>query len=419
MKTRIWEAAKSLLIIVLICTLLLLTVAAMPKEMVRGTPWLSNLMQPLAPFLGLQEAELTYVEDAQPVMDAAQPLRITVGNTAGRYTAQWDFASLDSAFDMLGGLLGQALDTAGEMTEISTRHLTVALSGPSVCFDYGFPISTHLLGSWLDASSVNTDAAGEMYILAVEEDQVNLYVTGTEKYRAATSVDPAALTAVLESVRPDGSLYGFEASTRLQPLALLPGTKPRMETAEASNPCDTRYTEALATALGFNPYDENRYIDSAGATWFSETSCSLRVDTAGHILLSSTSADRFQADSDTTEALVELSRELVQLTVGDALGEARIYLNSVTRTGPETTVNFDYVLRGIPVVCSSGPAASLTFSGQSLTEMSVQVMTLACTGETVRLLPPQQAAAILPIGGRLALQYACTGFGALGAGWVK
>lgn len=419
MKTRIWEAAKSLLIIVLICTLLLLTVAAMPKEMVRGTPWLSNLMQPLAPFLGLQEAELTYVEDAQPVMDAAQPLRITVGNTAGRYTAQWDFASLDSAFDMLGGLLGQALDTAGEMTEISTRHLTVALSGPSVCFDYGFPISTQLLGSWLDASSVNTDASGEMYILAVEEDQVNLYVTGTEKYRAATSVDPAALTAVLESVKPDGSLYGFETATRLQSLALLPGTNPRMETAEASNPCDTRYTEALATALGFNPYDENRYIDSTGATWFSETSCSLRVDTSGHILLSSTSADRFQADSDTTEALVELSRELVQLTVGDVLGEARIYLNSVTRTGLETTVTFDYVLRGIPVVCSSGPAASLTFSGQSLTEMSVQVMTLACTGETVRLLPPQQAAAILPIGGRLALQYACTGFGALGAGWVK
>lgn len=419
MKKRILEAGKSLLIIVLIVTLLLLTVAAMPKEMIRSTPWLSNVLQPLAPFFGLQEAELTYVEDAQPVMDAAQPLRITVGNTAGRYTAQWDFASLDSAFDMLGGLLGQALDTAGEMTEITTQTVTEALTCPSVCFDYGFPISARLLGSWLDAATVPADVSGERYILAVEDGQVNLYLAGEDKYCAATAVDSAALTAVLESVKPDGSLYGFETSTRLQSLALLPGVRPRMETAEAANPCDTRYTEALATELGFNPYDENRYIDSAGATWFSETSCSLQVDPAGQILLSSTSADRFQADSSTEEALVELSRELVQLTVGDVLGEARIYLNGVTRTGTETIVTFDYVLRGIPVVCSSGPAASLTFSGQSLKEMSVRVMSLSCTGEAVQLLPPQQAAAIIPLGGKLALQYVCTGFGALSAGWVK
>ena len=419
MKTRILEAGKSLLIILLICTLLLLTIAAMPKEMIRSTPWLSNMLQPLAPFLGLQEAELVYVEDAQPILNAAQPLRITVGNTAGRYTAQWDFASLDSAFDMLGSLLGQALDTAEEFTEVSTSQLTAALSNPSVCFDYGFSLSARLLGSWLDAASVTADVTGEQYILAVEEGQVNLYLSGRDKLCAATSVDAAALLTILESVKPDGSLYGFETDTRLQPLALLPGSNPRIEAAETTNPCDTRYLEALATALGFNPYDENRYTDSAGVTWFSETNCSLQIDPAGQVLLSSTSADRFQADSNTMEALVELARELVQLTTGHVLGEARIYLNSVARTDAETTVTFDYVLQGVSVVCSSGPAATLTFSGQSLTEMRIQVMTFSCTGEAVQLLPPVQAAAIIPMGGKLELQYACTGFGPMGAGWVK
>ncbi len=419
MKKRLLEAGKSLLILVLICTLLLLTAAAMPKEMIRSTPWLSNMLQPLAPFLGLQEAELAYVEDARPVMDAAQPLRITVGNTAGRYTAQWDFASLDSAFDMLGGLLGQALDTAGDFSEVSAAHLTKALSNPSVCFDYGFPISARLLGSWLDADSVQTEASGEMYILAVEEEQVNLYLAGKDRYCAPTALDAAVLTAVLESVKPDGSLYGFETKTRLQSLALFPGDTPRMEAAEAQNPCDSRYMEALATALGFNPYDENRYTDSAGVTWFSESSCSLQIDTAGTILLSSTSADRFQADSDTTEAMVELARELVQLAVGGIQTEARIYLGGVTRTGTETTVTFDYVLRGIPVECSGGPAATLAFSGQSLTEMELRAIGFSCTGEAVQLLPPAQAAAIIPFGGKLALQYACTGFGPMGAGWVK
>ncbi len=419
MKKRILEAGKSLLIVALSCTLLLLTIAAMPKEMIRSTPWLSNVLQPLAPFLGLQEAELAYVEDAQPVLNAAQPLRITVSNTAGRYTAQWDFSSLDSAFDMLGGLLGQAVDTAEEFTEVSTNQLTTALSHPNVCFDYGFPISAQLLGSWLNAASVEADGSGEQYILAVEEEQVNLYLFGKDRLCAATSVDAAALLTVLESVKPDGSLYGFETDTRLHPLALFPGSSPRMETAETSNPCDTRYLEALATALGFNPYDENRYTDNAGVTWFSETNCSLQIDTSGRVLLSSTSVDRFQSDSDTTEALVELARELVQLTVENVLGEARIYLNGVTHTGTETTVTFDYVLRGIPVVCSGGSAATVTFSGQSLTEMSVQVMSFACTGETVQLLPPAQAAAITPLGGELELQYVCTGIGPMGAGWTK
>ena len=419
MKKRAWETMKSLLIVILFFTLLLLTILAMPKDMIRSTPWLSTVLQPLAPVLGLPEAELAYVEDAQPVMDAAQPLRISVRNSAGRYTAQWDFTALDSAFETLGGMLGQALDTAGEFAAVRVDRLTQALSRPSVCFDYGFPLAAQLPASWLGAETAQTDAAGQMYILAVEDGQVNVYLSGETCLRAETEVNPEALTALLEQFRPDGSRYAFEAGSHLTMLAMIPGSDPAIQAAVSASPCDSRYIETLATALGFNPYDENRYTDSAGVTYFSETSCSLQIATSGRILLTSNSTDLFQADGNTVEILVEEARSLVQLAVGSILEDARLYLSGVSQSGDTTTITFDYVLNGIPVSCDGTPAATITFSGRAMTSMDLLAAALTCTDEPLKILPPAQASAIIPAGSDLILKYDRSADGIITAGWVK
>ena len=73
MKTRFKEIGKNILIVLLICSLLLLTLIAMPTRSVSAIPWLSQLLQPMGPLLGLPEAELTYVAQAEPVPNAAQP----------------------------------------------------------------------------------------------------------------------------------------------------------------------------------------------------------------------------------------------------------------------------------------------------------------------------------------------------------
>ena len=249
MKKRVWETVKTLLIVLLFLSLLLLTIAAMPMDMIRGTPWLSTVLQPMAPLLGLPEAELAYVEDAQPVLDAAQPLQISVLNSAGRYTAQWDFASLDLAYETLGGLLGQALDTAGEFTEVNPARLPQILSNPSVSFDYGFPLSASLLASWLEAPAEVGDIAGETYILSIENELVRLYILGDQCLQTKTDISPDSLQSLLEQFRPDGSRYAFEAESHLTPLALIPGSVPEIRAADSGSLCDTRYIETLATAL--------------------------------------------------------------------------------------------------------------------------------------------------------------------------
>ena len=58
---RLIELLKSILIVLLLCSLVLLTVAAVPTHTLREIPWLASLLQPIAPLLGLPQAELAYV----------------------------------------------------------------------------------------------------------------------------------------------------------------------------------------------------------------------------------------------------------------------------------------------------------------------------------------------------------------------
>lgn len=419
MKRGLLELGKSLLIVILILSLLFLTAAAMPMDMIRNTPWLSGLLQPFAPLLGLPEAELAYVADAQTVQSAAQPLSISIQTPAGRHTAQWSFSELDSVYDTLGGLLGQALDTAGAFAPDTEERLQEALSLPSVCFDYGNPLPPSLIASWLDAASDDSLPVSSRFVLALEGDQVAIWLCGARYSRAVTQINPREFSALLEQFQPDGSQFGFEANSRLAALTLLPAATPVMAAAEAASPCDNRYIESLATALGFNPYDDSRYTDSGGTTHFSENSCSLQISASGEILLLSSSEERFHAASAATEALVEEARALAELAAGGLSADGRLYLSSVSGTDGETVCAFEYVLNGIPVTCGDRPAVTVAFSGRAMTRLEVRAIRFTLSGETVQLLPPAQAAAILPEGGALALRYHYSGSGALGAGWSK
>ena len=417
MKKQMIELGKSLLIVILIFTLLLLTFAAIPSDMLRGNPVLSGILQPFAPLLGLPQAELAYVEEVQPVSDAAQPLAISVSNSSGRYTARWDFTALDTAYETLGGMLGEALDTAQEFTAVRSGRVRTALVQPSVCFDFGFPLSAQLLASWLDAETDQTMPEGAMYILSLEEDQVALYLYGSGTYRADTQLDPAAFLTLLDQFAEDGSRFAFETNSHLSDLTLIPGKDPTVLTAASANPCDNRYMEALATALGFNPYDETRYTDSSGVTWFSETNCSLQIASDGSVLLTSTAPERFLASGDSTDILVEEARALVELAVGDVIGDGRIYLSGVTQKEDTTVCTFDYVLGGIPVSCGEETAAAVTFTGRTVTEFRILAARFTLTGEPMKLLPHLQVSAIIPEGGSLTLTYERTGAGELSAGW--
>ena len=418
MKRRTIELCKDVILVLLVVNLILLALMSLPTESVRQSPLLSALLQPLAQVLGMDQAELAYMEVAEPVMDAARPLAVTLRNSAGRYTAIWDFAALDTAFETLGGALGEALDTASAPSTVSEAQVQRVLAGESVYFDYGLTLPAAVLASWLDAVPEESLPEVHACALVVEGDQVALYLLGETYQRAETGLLPETLENLLEQFRPDGSAFAFEVDSTLAADALLPGGNPAPPSAVVGNPCDSRYIESLATALGFNPYGDTSYTDSDGTAYFSEAGCALQISAAGEILLTSTAQDRFRAGGDGVEELVEEARRLAALATGDAAGEARLYLSDLTVTEEETVCTFDYYLSGIPVSLAAGYGIQVTFSGQSVQRMEGTALRFETTGDTQLVMPVAQAAAVLPEGSDLTLEYQLQD-GAMQAGWVS
>lgn len=414
---RAIELLKTVLIVLLSCTLILLAIMAMPTDAIRSNPVLSWMLQPIAPLLGLPEAELTYVESAPTLLDSAQPVAISIRNAAGRTTIQWEFDTLDSTFESLGSALGQALDTAEAFTEATEAQICQALSQTSVAFRYAGALPAELLAAWLGAE-LEVDAAAETCILAVEDNSVVLYLVQDSSIRAVTHLDPATLEELLDDYRPDGSAFGFETQLNVADLSLVPGQTPTINGGQSSNPCTPRFLNDLATSLGFNPYGDGRYTDDQGTTHFSETNLSLQISSDGLVQLTSSAPDWYRASDSSVEALAETARKLTQQVLAQISDDSRLYLTGVTRTEEETAFQFTYLVSGIPVSLASS-AATVTFQGQSVTGLTMSVRRFTVTDQLCYPLPVAQAAAILPQGGSLQLQYRITADGLLDAGWKK
>ena len=211
---RRWtEIGKDLLIVILVAALLTLTLLALPERTLTSSPVLSAALKPFAGLFGLDQAELTYTEKALPGLDAAQPLAVSVRNSAGRYTAQYDFETLDSVYEALGSMLGQALESA-QLEQTTLQKLYSAIAGTSVTFVYPAELPSGVLAEWLGAQAPEAGEAAMLYVLSLQESgAVRLYLCGESCWVGDTALSGDALTQALDSYRPDGSFFALEDGT--------------------------------------------------------------------------------------------------------------------------------------------------------------------------------------------------------------
>ena len=208
-----------------------------------------------------------------------------------------------------------------------------ALGKTSVAFCYPGEISSKLAASWLHVDT-DLDTQSRWFILAGDGVYVTLYLVGEELFSCQTQMRAESLEQLLQSCTPDGSFFAFEdAQSRfdtLAPLSLLPGQTPAIHEASAANPCDARFSDALASSLGFNPYGDARYTDDAGNTTYTETGYALSISAAGELTLRSDGqVTRFRAASGEEADLVECARSLLSTMTAGASGDARLYLTGL------------------------------------------------------------------------------------------
>ena len=423
---RRWtEIGKDLLIVILVAALLTLTLLALPERTLTSSPVLSAALKPFAGLFGLDQAELTYTEKALPGLDAAQPLAVSVRNSAGRYTAQYDFETLDSVYEALGSMLGQALESA-QLEQTTLQKLYSAIAGISVTFVYPAELPSGVLAEWLGAQAPEAGEAAMLYVLSLQESgAVRLYLCGESCWVGDTALSGDALTQALDSYRPDGSFFALEDGTgrydRVDPRSLIGGETPRLYGATSANPCDARTITPLAAELGFNPYGDASYTDDAGNSFFSENDATLRVFAGGQLQLNADEdAERFTAASDDPEIIIEFTRALLEQILSGTDSDARLYLSEFTQTASGTVCAFDYVLGGVPILQNGqSHAATAVFTDGTLTELTFLLRTYRTGTQSLALIPAAQAAAIVPEGSTLRIYYDDSGSGLLSAGWRR
>jgi hypothetical protein len=390
---------------------------------VQQTPWLAALVKPFASLFGMSEAELTYTEAAEPVLNAAQPLMISVKNSAGRCSYLYDFSALDGAYGTLGSALGQALDTAGPAESSTYAKLYAAMEQPGVLFRFPAAIPASALAAWLGAQQDAGAPSAEICLLSLQDGAVRLYLAGEACWVCETSLSADTLSQLLESCKPDGSFLAEEDSgerfAMLKPDTLLTDGTVSVPAVSVSNPVSAQTANALAVSLGFNPYGGGSYTDSGGTVRFTEGSKTLSVSAAGRLRFHNglrTDA-RFAAASSDPDSLIETARSLLASLTANTLGDARLYLRSFEQTDGSALCTFDYVVSGVLVTQTDGPAATVSFDGETVTDVSLTLRTYKLASSQLTLLPAAQAAAILPQDSEMLVQYADAGTDTLQAGW--
>lgn len=417
MKQKIMEIVKDILIVLLICSLLLLAIMVIPRQSIRSVPWLSKVVQPLAPVLGLSEAELTPVAEAVTISESARPVAVSVMNHSGRSTAMWDEERLNAEMDVFSSMLEQALDQAAQFNVVSRSQLYAALSGQSVYLRYGAPQPAAVFASWFDATLPAQLPNLDGCALAVQNSVVMLYLIGEENYAAETGIPAQTLLSVLEAYDPDGSQFVFETELALEPLSLVPAQDSTVAAVTRTNPADSRYAEALATALGFNPYGEGRYMDDQGTVSFNETGSSLTIGADGLVTYTDQNTS-FMADSADSTDLARCARRFVEILLDNVSGEGRVYLSHLEQNGGNAVCRFDYYIDGVLVDLPQAPVV-ITFTDRAITRADVQLHAFVPTGKLIHPLPVMQAAALLSEGSALELIYQIHADGTLSAGWRR
>jgi hypothetical protein len=330
------------------------------------------------------------------------PVRLAVTGAYGRY-ATGQLRTSEEGFSAPGALLGEALVSAGEAADCPQSGFYAALdSASSIYYELpaALPLSlfSRLLDTELDWGGDNT--VRRLLLSDDGDGSVSLYLWWGDDHcsRCSTGISSSALTALSESYELGGAFFALdlgESCAGLDPLTLF-SPEEDLPTVQAESTLSD--TDALLSALDFNPRTEYRYTDANGAEVIVEGSRKLRIQSNESILYQGGSSPVLtisaQEEMPTVwEAASGVYHLLSSLSPG--AGQASLCLTQVRQEGEQTFLEFEYVLNGSLVRFADGePAASAELTGTVVNSLSLRFRQYTLNEDTAPLLPRTQAVAI-------------------------
>lgn len=353
---------------------------------------------------GEREAAAGPSQSAAPAAELTAPVRVAVTGDYGRY-ASVTLATGDGGFaDPLGRRLLEALGSARDYAACTRTDFLRALEGPSLYFDFLEPLPLSVLAALLGGGeevSPREDLSARRLLISPQGSGTLLYLWdgGEACFRAGTAVSADSLEQVIGRYELGDASFAMDAAgNRLDPCSLLPGTPPQLPVLTLGDPLAAG-TDWLLSALGFNPRSGTRHTESNGTELIMDGDRSLRIRPDGSILYQSGDDPSLSVKSAGTrptarEAALGTGALLGGL-LSPVLGEARLYLQSVRRSGEVTALRFGYQSGGVPIRFQDGGyAAEVTLTGAAVTSLALRFRQYALSEEASLLLPLPQALAV-------------------------
>ena len=369
-----------------------------------------------------------------------QPQRMAVRNQNGCYGVQYDAEGVEALFGELGGLIGEALGSAGAPSQVSEESWRQALSSSEAAIycDFLTALPLELLSAWLGDGAANEELSGSARRLLLAdqgEEQAVLYYSNESEglyYACSTAVAVhGRLDAAVEPYPPNNTSFAFQQEElygALAPYVMLQPDAPRPRVYAAASPGwmqEENGVEQLLRALSFQPQTSSIYTSSEGQV-VREGTDTLRVGKTGIVVFSADGEEepRYPVSGSSLLDRIEAANALVEESLGTWCGEAGIYLSGL-KEGEDGTleVSFSYILDGAFVqVGELGWCAQVTVGEDAIVGAILQFRNYTDTEARSVVLPERQAAAGLgPLGrngGEILLAYADGGGEEVRAGWV-
>ncbi|MCI5705131.1 hypothetical protein [Candidatus Pseudoscillospira sp. SGI.172] len=420
-RTRLIELGKDLLIGVLACSAVLLAAQTSLVTGLRG--WITEPTQAGEPVIRQPE-------------EAVMPYLAAVRSEWGVYGAIYDKEAVDRTVTSLRPILGEGLNTAGAVEEITERRWRALLESPGVyCAFQGSP-PLEVLSAWLGGGG-DLSGNAEALLLAWDGSAVWLCWRDESGYRAAQTqvAYEGRLQTAVRKYSPNGVAFAYEmeksdeAYGTLDPYVMVSVTPFRPAVYSTEIPDFVENGESLGmllSALGFQSSGNSAYEMPEGLH-ISEGTDRLRVRRDGTVVFHAGEESRYPVPSEgerpTCSEAALAAWELLNRAASQWRGDGTFVLTRTEAEGEGWVLTFSYRLGGIPVLTGEdGWAARFAVAGGEIRDFTLKLRTYTDTGSAAALPRERLAAAAMnALGntdGRLVLCYSDTGAESLKAGWV-
>lgn len=431
-KKRLWEMAKNLLIILLLCSAGYLTLLTGAYD-----SWIQGnfIQQFLNADTTVAQAETTLTTEWTA---DTYPAAMAIMGTDGRYGIQYsdETAVVYQAFQ---GLLGEGLLSSTNLQPISEADWQWALQQKGVYFSYlsNLPLST--LSAWLNNNQSQTSLEGtasQLILCQKDGDQVALYYQDTQDDTYYVFDTVISYTGHMESIvsnyKGNGATFAFEYEDGagyddLAPYVMLLATLPTPTIYTSTTSLDLEDSTLLseiATALDFYSQTSTQYQVPDGLV-IRENEDVLRFGQNGTLTFQreDTTYLRFSTDPNDVTAYIELCQEIISQTIAPLAGDGQVVLSGITQEADGYILTFSYLLDGIQVCFSYGEeAAEFYISEGAVTQFTLYFRSYTATQEISMVLPESKAVAALnalnAVESTIVLCYEDWGGDTLSAGWI-